>query len=78
MIVEIHETFMHDCSGFPEGFARPNRFVKGEQHDVPDDIADYFKRAGWASEVGGQPVKPDPTKPVLVKPDNSNIGVSNG
>lgn len=72
MKVQIHIEFVHDCSDFPEGFDRPNRFVAGEEHDVPNDIADYFIRAGWASKPGEEPLKVDFSKPVLVQPDNAD------
>ena len=72
--VRIHTTFVHDCSDWPEGFDAHNRFVEGELVNVPDDMADYFKRAGWAADDGEEPVKPDPTKPVLVKPSAHHDG----
>jgi len=76
MKVQVHTTFTHDCGEFPEGFARPNRFVAGEEHEVPDDVGDYFIRAGWASLPGEDAVIPDPSKPVLVEPDSGTLGVN--
>lgn len=74
--VKIHTTFKHDCSDWPEGFDAHGRFVKGEEVNVPDDMADYFIRAGWAARPGEEPIKPDTTKPIFVQPHNSQIGVS--
>lgn len=77
--IEFHEDFRHDCSDWPEEFGgfkatRPHQFRKGDTASVPDDAADYFKRAGIASEPGGQPVEVDKTKPVFVQPDNGSLG----
>ena len=65
--VRIHTTFVHDCSDWPEGFDAHNRFVEGELVNVPDDMADYFKRAGWEDEEGEEKVKKDQKKHVIVK-----------
>ena len=70
--VRMHVTTIHKCSddefvwtGFPE----LDRFVEGELVDVPDGVADYFKRAGWAADDGEEPIKPDQSQPVFVNPD---------
>lgn len=90
MIVKIHapegklgKVIKHDCSDFPDEpqyavfkSTTPYLFRDGDEVTLPDDVADYFIRAGWAAKEGEQPVKPDSTKPVLVKPDNSKLGVS--
>lgn len=59
----------------------PFPFSPGE-YDVPDQAADFFIRAGWASLPGQQPEVPDKTKPVFVQPDNvlmsSKGGAING
>lgn len=73
MRVQIHHTFRHDCSSFPEGFARPGLFVNGTEHEVPDDVGDYFLRAGWASSPGEQPIKVDKTTPVYVDVRSSKL-----
>lgn len=81
--VKIHTTFRHDCSGFPNEpqydqfkVTKPYQFRAGDEVTIPDDAADYFTRAGWAAAEGEEPVKPDPTKPVLVQVHNSKLGVS--
>jgi len=88
MLVTIHapegklgKVIKHDCSDFPDDpkFAlfrasTPYIFRDGDEVDLPDDIADYFLRAGWAAKDGEQPVKPDPSKPVTVVPDNGTVG----
>lgn len=75
--IKIHTTFNHN-SGDDEfnwdGFDDHGRFVAGEEVDVPEGAADYFNRAGWASDPGEDPVQPDPSKPVLVNPDYSTLG----
>jgi len=73
MVVQVHTEFRHDCSDFPLGLKRPGTFTPGE-HEVPDDVGDYFIRAGWASPPGGQVAKPDPSKPVLLLPANARLG----
>lgn len=82
MLVQIHETFRHDCTDFPDEekyeqfrVTRPYQFRKGDEADVPDDVADYFIRAGWAATDGDEPVKPDKSKPVFVQPHNGTLGV---
>ncbi len=70
MKIRVHTEFRHDCSDFPEGFNRPGTFSVGD-YEVPDEIGDYFIRAGWAAKRGKKPIKPDPYKPVFVKPDNA-------
>lgn len=79
MLVEIHTTFRHDCSGLPDEYAElkvttPYQFRAGDKVEVPDDLADYFIRAGWAAKPGEEPVKPDPGKPVFIQPDNGVLG----
>ena len=75
MVIQVHTQFRHDCQDFPEGFERPYTFAVGA-HTVPDDIGEYFIRAGWASLPDEEPVIPDPTKPVFVQPDNGVLGSS--
>lgn len=80
MKIEIHETFRHDCTGLPDEYAElkvttPYQFRAGDVVDVPDDLADYFIRAGWAALEGEEPVKPDKGQAVFVQPHNSTLGV---
>lgn len=84
MKLQFHENCRHDCSDFPdeekyEKFkaTKPYAFRSGDIEEVPDDAGDYFIRAGWASEEGGTPVKPDPTKAVFVHAHSSKLGVKN-
>ena len=75
--IQVHERFRHDCSDFPEEFDQPGNFFPGggDQEDglylVPDEVADYFIRAGWASEPGQEAVKPPQGKPVFVNMHNA-------
>lgn len=74
--IKVHEQFTHDSSGFPEGFEQHNIYLAGVEYEVPDDVADYFIRTGWAALPGEEPVKPDPSKPVFVQPDSSGVGTN--
>ena len=66
-----------DFEDHPTGYTLPMHgvFVMGREYDVPEELADYFIRAGWAAKIGEEVVKPDPTKPVFVQPDSIKIGV---
>lgn len=88
MLVKIHapegkfgKVIKHNCSDFPDDpkygpfkASTPYLFRDGDEVDLPDDVADYFIRAGWAAKDGEEPIKPDNSKPVLVKPANGKLG----
>lgn len=87
--VQIHapegkngKVIQHDCSDFPDDpkygkfkLTRPHVFRDGDVVDLPDDVADYFCRAGWAAKVGADPVSPPAGRPVFVQPDNIRLSV---
>lgn len=77
--VQIHSDFRHDCTGWAEEYGDeyasfevsvPHPFRSGDEVDVPEPMADYFIRTGWAALPGEQPIKPKSNKPVFVQPDS--------
>lgn len=80
MKIQAHSTFRHNCcldpfEGWSDQFMTGGSytFEAGVEYEVPDQAADYFIRAGWASLPGEEPIKPDPAKPVTIVPDNGTL-----